>query len=76
MKSPPEDAAKAVNERGDADMILDAGAIIALISLVATIVGAAFGAGVAVGKQSEKIERLDRKLEDQEHRNAHKNDRR
>ncbi len=66
---------KAVNERRDADMTLDAGAVIALVSLVATIVGAAFEAGVAVGKQSEKIERLSRKLDDEEHREAHKNDR-
>jgi hypothetical protein len=31
-----------------------------------------FVAGVAVGKLVEKIERLDRRQEDEEHRNIHK----
>ena len=57
-------------------MTIDASAIIGLVSLVATLVGAAFGAGVAVGRQKEKIERLTRRLEDQEHIDKHKNDRR
>ena len=34
-----------------------------------------FVAGVAAGKLAEKIERLDRKLDGEEHRSAHKNDR-
>ena len=42
-------------------MTIDASAIIGLVSFVATLVGAAFGAGVAVGRQKEKIERLTRK---------------
>ena len=37
---------------------------------------AVFGAGVAVGKLVEKIERLIRKKEDEEHNNTSKNDRR
>ena len=37
---------------------------------------AVFGAGVAVGKLVEKIERLIRKLENEEHKNTSKNDRR
>ncbi len=57
-------------------MTLDASAVIGLVSLVVTLVGAAFGTGVAVGRQNEKIERLSRKLDDEEHRDAHKNDRR
>ena len=36
---------------------------------------AVFGTGVAVGKLVEKIERLDRRKEDEEHRNTSKNDR-
>ena len=55
---------------------LDASAVIGLVSLVVTLMGAAFGAGVKFGRQNEKIERLTRKLEDEEHRDAHKNDRR
>ena len=35
-----------------------------------------FVAGIAFGKFAEKIDRLIRKLEDEEHRDAHKNDRR
>ena len=66
-----------MNEGREADMItLDASAAIGLVSLVVTLVGAAFGAGVVFGRQNEKIERLTRKLEDEEHRDAHKNDRR
>ena len=37
---------------------------------------AVFGTGVAVGKTVEKIERLDRSKEDEEHNNTSKNDRR
>ena len=37
---------------------------------------AVFGTGVAVGKIVEKIERLERKKEDEEHNNTSKNDRR
>ena len=37
---------------------------------------AVFGTGVAVGKIVEKIERLERKKEDEEHKNTSKNDRR
>ena len=37
---------------------------------------AVFGTGVAVGKLVEKIERLERRREDEEHKNASKNDRR
>ena len=40
-------------------------------SFVATMVGTAFGVGVAVGK----VERLNQKLEGEEYK-AHKNDRR
>ncbi len=36
---------------------------------------AVFGTGVAVGKIVEKIERLERKKEDEEHKNTCKNDR-
>ena len=36
---------------------------------------AVFGTGVAVGKIVEKIERLERKKEDEEHKNTSKNDR-
>ena len=36
---------------------------------------AVFGTGVAVGKIVEKIERLERKKEDEEHNNTSKNDR-
>ena len=37
---------------------------------------AVFGTGVAVGRIVEKIERLERKKEDEEHINTSKNDRR
>jgi Co/Zn/Cd efflux system component len=37
---------------------------------------AVFVFGITVGKFVEKIERLIREKEDEEHRNAHKNDRR
>ena len=37
---------------------------------------AVFGIGVAVGMIVEKIERLERKKEDEEHNNTSKNDRR
>ena len=37
---------------------------------------AVFGAGVAVGKLVEKIERLERRNEDEEHDSKSKNDRR
>lgn len=36
---------------------------------------AVFGTGVAVGKIVEKIERLERRREDEEHKNTSKNDR-
>lgn len=36
---------------------------------------AVFGTGVAVGKIVEKIERLDRKNENEEHKNTNKNNR-
>ena len=36
---------------------------------------AVFGAGVAVGRIVEKIERLNRRKEDEEHKNTSKNDR-
>ena len=36
---------------------------------------AVFGTGVAVGQIVEKIERLDRKKDDEEHKNTSKNDR-
>ena len=36
---------------------------------------AVFGTGVAVGKIVDKIERLDRRKEDEEHKNTSKNDR-
>ncbi len=66
-----------VNEGREADMMtLDASAVIGLVSLVATLMGAAFWVGVRFGRQNEKIERLTRKLEEEEHRDAHKNDRR
>ena len=45
------------------------------ISLAGFIL-AVFVAGIAVGKFAEKIERLTRRIEDEEHRDAHKNDRR
>ena len=37
---------------------------------------AVFGNGVAVGRIVEKIERLDRRKDDEEHKNTNKNDRR
>ena len=36
---------------------------------------AVFGAGVAVGRMVEKIERLDQRKENEEHKNTNKNDR-
>ena len=42
---------------------------------LAGFVLAVFGTGVAVGKMVEKIERLDRKREDEEHMNTSKNNR-
>ncbi|MGN0354674.1 MAG: hypothetical protein ACI4EI_06320 [Muricoprocola sp.] len=36
---------------------------------------AIFGSGVAVGRIVEKIDRLDRKRDDEEHKNTSKNDR-
>lgn len=44
------------------------------ITLVGFIL-AVFGTGVAVGKLVEKIERLDRRQEDEEHKNTSKNNR-
>ena len=43
---------------------------------MAGIILAVFVFGITVGKFVEKIERLIREKEDEEHRNAHKNDRR
>ena len=43
---------------------------------LAEFILAIFGTGVAVGKIVEKIERLERKKEDEEHNNTSKNDRR
>lgn len=42
---------------------------------LAGFVLAVFGAGVAVGRIAEKIERLDRRKDDEEHKNTSKNDR-
>ena len=42
---------------------------------LAEFILAIFGTGVAVGKIVEKIERLERKKEDEEHKNTSKNDR-
>ena len=56
-------------------MTLDAGAVIGLISLVVSFAAAIFGAGVAVGQFKEKVERLDRRLDDEEHKSTNKNDR-
>ena len=42
---------------------------------LAEFILAIFGTGVAVGKIVEKIERLERKKEDEEHNNTSKNDR-
>ena len=55
-------------EGGDADMMMD---YISLGGFILTV----FGAGIAVGKFVEKVERLTREKEDEEHRSAHKNDR-
>ncbi|MCI6244020.1 MAG: hypothetical protein MR646_12215 [Agathobacter sp.] len=43
---------------------------------LAEFILAVFGTGVAVGKIVEKIERLERKKEDEEHNSTSKNDRR
>ncbi len=45
------------------------------ISLAGFIL-AVFVAGIGVGRFAEKMERLTREMEDKEHRDAHKNDRR
>ena len=45
------------------------------ITLAGSIL-AIFGTGVAVGRIVVKIERLERKKEDEEHKNTSKNDRR
>ena len=45
------------------------------ITLAGFILGV-FGTGVAVGRIVEKIDRLERKKEDEEHNNTSKNDRR
>ena len=42
---------------------------------LAVFILAVFGTGVAVGKIVDKIERLDRRKEDEEHKNTSKNDR-
>ncbi|MCI5882698.1 MAG: hypothetical protein MRZ84_01505 [Eubacterium sp.] len=49
--------------------------IVGVITLAGFVL-AVFGAGVAVGRLVEKIERLDRRKEDEEHKNTSKNDRR
>ena len=61
-KSPP------VRKEGGAIMMME------YITLAGFIL-AVFGSGVAVGRIVEKIERLDRKKEDEEHKNTSKNDR-
>ena len=61
---------KAANEgRVMQNMMID------YISLAGFIL-AVFVAGVAVGRFVEKIERLTRQMEDEGHKDAHKNDRR
>ena len=62
-KSPPR------RKEGGVIMMMD------YITLAGFIL-AVFGAGVAVGRIVEKIERLDRKKDDEEHKNTSKNDRR
>lgn len=61
-KSPPS------RKEGGVIMMMD------YITLAGFIL-AVFGTGVAVGKTVEKIERLDRSKEDEEHNNTSKNDR-
>ena len=56
-------------KEGETDMMMD---YITLAGFVLSV----FVAGVAVGKFKEKIERLIRDLENEEHRSIHKNDRR
>ena len=55
-------------EGGDADMMMD------LITLAGFIL-AVFVAGIAVGQFKEKVERLDRRLDDEEHKSKNRNDR-
>ena len=62
-KSPP------IRKEGGAIMMMDC------ITLAGFIL-AVFGTGVAVGRIVEKIERLDRRKDDEEHKNTNKNDRR
>ena len=47
-----------------------------LVSGIIKNVLSVFVAGIAFGKFAEKIDRLIRKLEEEEHKDAHKNDRR
>ena len=63
IKSPP------IRKEGGAIMMMD------YITLAGFIL-AVFGTGVAVGRIVEKIERLDRRKDDEEHKNTNKNDRR
>ena len=61
---------KTVNEgRVMLNMMMD---YISLAGFVLSV----FVAGIAFGKFAEKIDRLIRKLEEEEHKDAHKNDRR
>ena len=62
-KSPP------IRKEGGAIMMMD------YLTLAGFIL-AVFGTGVAVGRIVEKIDRLERKKEDEEHNNTSKNDRR
>lgn len=59
---------KSKRKEGDADMM-------DYISLAGFFL-AVFVAGVSVGRFTWKVERLVRKLDDEEYRSAHKNDRR
>ena len=61
-KSPP------IRKEGGAIMMMD------FITLAGFML-AVFGAGVAVGRMVEKIERLDQRKENEEHKNTNKNDR-
>ena len=56
-------------KEGETDMMMD---YVTLAGFALSV----FVAGVAVGKFEEKVERLIRDLENEEHRSEHKNDRR
>ena len=78
-----DDNGKSISEafrvlRYNLNFVLKEGGVIMMMEYI-TLAGfilAVFGTGVAVGKLVEKIERLDRKREDEEHKNTSKNDRR